>query len=236
MQRDFPDHQGLFNLTSGSRSMGVDIILFGDQTADYKPILTDSLSRKGFPLLTFFTEQAGSVIREEIKALPKRWRDRTPPFSNVQELMEREYDPLIREAALDSAMTSLAQLAYFIRWAKHTFEFVRSPDSASSIFESRPLNYPKPANSRIIGICTGVLAAAAVASCDSLTSLIPLAVEVVRIAFRVGHCVARMADMLEQGPSGRLSWSTVVLGVGGSVATTAVETFNLEQVCHPLCS
>ena len=119
---------------------------------------------------------------------------------------------------------------------KDIFEFVRLPDSTSSIFENTPLNYPKPANSRILGICTGVLAAVAVASCDSLTSLIPLAVEIVRIAFRVGHCVARMADMLEQGPNAQLSWSTVVLGVGGSMATTAIETFNLEQVCRPSCS
>ena len=66
-------------------------------------------------MLTSFIEQAGSVIREEIQVLPKRWRDRIPPFSNIQELVEREHDPLVQEAALDSALTSLAQLAYFIR-------------------------------------------------------------------------------------------------------------------------
>ncbi|MCJ1476563.1 hypothetical protein MMC13_005229 [Lambiella insularis] len=196
--------------------MAVEIVLFGDQTADYKPFLKDALSRKGFPILTSFLEQGGRVLREEVAALPARWRDHIPPFSNVRELAERQHDFSPQEAALESALTSLAHLAHFI-----------------SIFEDRPLEYPKATNSRIVGICTGVLAAAAVASCDSLTSLMPLAVEVVRIAFRIGHRVACIADLIEQRPHGQdYNWSTVVLGLGGNTAKIAVETFNLEQGLH----
>lgn len=62
---------------------------------------------------------------------------------------------------------------------------------------------------RLVGLCTGLITATAVASSNSLTALLPLAIEAVRIAFRTGAHVGKVAQQLESS-SGRQSWSAIV--------------------------
>jgi Starter unit:ACP transacylase in aflatoxin biosynthesis len=85
---------------------------------------------------------------------------------------------------------------------------------------------------RLAGLCTGLIAASAVASADSLTALIPLAVEAVRIAFRTGAHVGRVAQQLEC-EAGRRSWSTIV-GADAKAVEAALSEFHEENVCAPV--
>lgn len=78
-------------------------------------------------------------------------------------------------------------------------------------------------NVRAIGLCTGLLSAAAVVSARSLSELIPLGVECVRIAFRTGACAASARDALD---TSQASWSTVVSGLSEEAAQSALAEFH----------
>ena len=100
-------------------------------------------------------------------------------------------------------------------------------------FEEQPRTYIPSSNSRpdarLAGLCTGLIAASAVASADSLTALIPLAVEAVRIAFRTGAHVGQVAQQLEC-ETGQKSWSTIVAADAKAVEA-ALSEFHGERVC-----
>ncbi len=103
-------------------------------------------------------------------------------------------------------------------------------------FEEQPRTYipssvARP-DAKIVGLCTGLIAASAVASADSLTALIPLAVEAVRVAFRTGAHVGRVAQQLEC-ETDRKSWSTIVAADVKAVEA-ALSEFHKENVCGTL--
>lgn len=85
---------------------------------------------------------------------------------------------------------------------------------------------PNVANARVLGLCTGLIAGSVVASSKSVTDLVPLAVEAVRIAFRTGTCVGTAANAID--PS-RASWSTIVAGISEKAAKSAIAEFHGER-------
>ena len=84
----------------------------------------------------------------------------------------------------------------------------------------------------IVGLCTGLLAAAAVASAPTIPALIPLGVETVLIAFRVGLHVYRVASRLGVSSGNRESWSSVVNGTNEAAVYQAISSFHKEKVCR----
>lgn len=92
------------------------------------------------------------------------------------------------------------------------------------------MEYLQASTSQILGVCTGLLAASAVASSNSLTALIPLAVQAVCIAFRLGARVSRVGHQLEASGSEDQTWSTIVLGISSEAAELELKDFNQNQV------
>ncbi|RDW91966.1 hypothetical protein BP5796_01360 [Coleophoma crateriformis] len=190
----------------------MDVVLFGDQTVDCQAFLKKALSRKGCPLLSSFLEQVHLALQDELHSLPASSRRQIPSFSNVAEFTERYCNNTTPSLAAESAITCLAQLTHFI-----------------GFFEEQPLAYLELNSTQILGVCTGLLAASAVASCSSLTALIPLAVQAVRIAFRMGARVTTVGNQLESSVDKSSTWSTIVLGIGSEAAEVALEEFNDEK-------
>jgi iterative type I PKS product template protein len=89
---------------------------------------------------------------------------------------------------------------------------------------------PNTSNLRAIGLCTGLLAAVAVTCAKSLSDLLPLAIEAVRISFRTGCVVGSVQDSLEQGSD---SWSTIVTNVNEETAKTALADFHAANGIPP---
>lgn len=102
--------------------------------------------------------------------------------------------------------------------------------TADSYFEERPQTDLRPENTCIIGLGTGLLAAAAVASSHTLASLLSLAVEVVRIAFRTGVLVNEVSQQLQETDSNEESWSMLVSGVSVAVVTKELDAFHEAKV------
>lgn len=89
-----------------------------------------------------------------------------------------------------------------------------------------------PRDTVLVGLCTGLLAAVAVSASQSTLDLIDNALEVVRIAFRIGVKVndtARRLSTIDHAQAIR-SWSTVVVGIQREASVTEITDFNKRKV------
>ena len=73
-------------------------------------------------------------------------------------------------------------------------------------------------NSRVLGVCTGALAAAAVSCSRSVLELVPMAVAAVTVAFRTGMHVMDVAQRIEPSDATDQSWSIIVPGAASAEA------------------
>lgn len=81
------------------------------------------------------------------------------------------------------------------------------------------------------GLCSGMFAAAAITSTPTLSTLVPVAVQVVLMAFRTGSHVAAMAERLSPSTMDHSeSWTSIVPGMTGDNAHATVESFNESKV------
>lgn len=83
---------------------------------------------------------------------------------------------------------------------------------------------------RAVGSCTGLLAAAAVGSCCSLADLLDVAVDTVRIAFRLGAVVAETATEIERDTSPSSSWSVIVPNLKPEQAKELLDALHEKNV------
>jgi hypothetical protein len=104
-------------------------------------------------------------------------------------------------------------------------------DKCNSHYTAPGQRYPSPHDTRLVGLCTGLLSAAAVGCCQSITDLLPLATHTVLIAFRTGICVADVRDRVEPQTKPPIAWSALVPGLEGDTAVAALERYSDEKVC-----
>ena len=78
----------------------------------------------------------------------------------------------------------------------------------------------------MLGICTGQLAACAVASASTVGELVSLAVEAVVIAFRTGLHVTKARELLENGTDKNKNWSYIVPKLQVDLAASRIEQFS----------
>lgn len=98
--------------------------------------------------------------------------------------------------------------------------------------ESLPKNEPKTKGTYLVGLCTGQLVASAVAcACvENVTDLIPLAVETVCTAFRLGLYVDDMASTLHLTSDHLESWATSFKGVSEEETHKLLDEFHESRV------
>ncbi|KAL8783768.1 MAG: hypothetical protein Q9213_004384 [Squamulea squamosa] len=192
----------------------MEIFLFGDQTFDPRGHLHDQLLASRTDILcTHFIQKVDSAIKREISRLPWSERSSVSDFTSLEELAR----PSSREQAIHpgllSASVCVSQLIQY-------FEFA----------STSPQNARVSSNVVVAGLCTGLLTGVAIASAPVLLDLLPLAVEVVLIAFRVGAYVHRTAlqlDILEADSNN--NWSTVVGNATEGEAHAALDKFHKDN-------
>lgn len=81
-----------------------------------------------------------------------------------------------------------------------------------------------------VGLCSGLFAATAVASTPSLSALVPIAVEVVLMAFRVGMHVHSLAEKLSPASEISESWTYIYPGVKEGQASSVLSEFHESNV------
>lgn len=83
----------------------------------------------------------------------------------------------------------------------------------------------------IAGFSTGLLAAAAVALSPAVPALIPIAVEVVLVAFRLGVLIENTARDIENSPHlEEFSWAYVIPGKTEADMEAALDEFHRKTV------
>ena len=87
-----------------------------------------------------------------------------------------------------------------------------------------------PSDTRIVGSCTGLLAAIAASSSRGLSDLPALGVTLVRISFRVGVAVADSRERVQQGPTCQGSWSMAVAEPSQDKMRDLINKFHAEEV------
>lgn len=130
------------------------VYIFGDQTYDVADAIQNLSQTNGDVLLGEFLSRSCAVLHEELSRLPAHQRQRCPPFTSLVDLME-PYKRGTINAALVQSLTCIAQIGIFLRQVSSGCQ-----------------EYPTKRESVVVGICTGSLAATAVSSAHSATSLI----------------------------------------------------------------
>ncbi|KAI9801586.1 MAG: Type I Iterative PKS [Sarcosagium campestre] len=190
----------------------MDVLLFGDQTGLSHDFLRRSLQRtQTSPVVKAFLNHAATALRLEVTHLAQAERRRIPNFTTIQELVHRHAEETVGHPAIESSLLCISQFVHFL--GHHEEHSSRA--------------YP-PAETRVVGLCIGSLAAAAVASSHSIADLLPLAVETVGIAFRVGLQALETSQHLYARNEKVESWSVAFAGINEVHAQIALEDFNRD--------
>lgn len=104
-----------------------------------------------------------------------------------------------------------------------------------SSLDDNPSQLILPSNTVLVGLCTGLLAATAVSASHSVLDLVANALQIVRVAFRIGVKVNDAARCLSTGHdvSVSQSWSRLVAGVQKEAAEEEIKQFNEGMVNRP---
>jgi len=92
----------------------MNVLIFGDQTADQTQLLRKIANRKDNTLLTAFLERAAAAVRDEVEKLPKIRRASIPDFLTISHLVEAYYEKGLKVPQIESCLVTIAQLAHFI--------------------------------------------------------------------------------------------------------------------------
>lgn len=105
-------------------------------------------------------------------------------------------------------------------------------NQSHSFFDDHPSQYIVPSDTVLVGLCTGLLAAAAVSASHSFLDVIANALRIVRVAFRIGVKVQDAAERLStvQDVEANESWSRLVVGVHKEASIAEVTQFNQRRV------
>jgi iron transport multicopper oxidase len=90
----------------------------------------------------------------------------------------------------------------------------------------------------LVALCTGVFAATAITSAPNLTALVPIAAEMVLVAFRAGYYVSKMAEILGCATEEAESWTYLVPDTSESKIREVLEHFHTSCVrkhISPIC-
>ena len=210
------------------------LYLFGDQTNDFVPGLRQLVRNKDSALLSSFLEKTHIALRQEITQQRREIQELLPRFSRVVDLLAAYSTDLDSTPILASTLTAIHQLGSFIRYARALEMYFLLLFSEiltnSSYYGDGSRSYPSGQNNNVLGMCTGQLAACAVASASSAGELVALAVEVVVIAFRTGLHVTKTRDLLENGSDRNKNWSFIVPKLQVDLAASRIEQFSQSAV------
>ncbi|KAI0856137.1 polyketide synthase for naphthopyrone YWA1 [Xylaria cubensis] len=185
------------------------ICLFGDQTNDFIPGLRQLLRVRDSPLLHSFFEKSHLALRQEVARQSRSVRESLPRFSNTSDLFAAYLGDHSSDPVLAIILSTIYQLGSFIRYYGDTCR-----------------QYPSGRSNTVIGMCTGQLAASAVASASGIGEFILLATEVVVIAFRTGLQVAKVRDLVGDDIYENKNWSFVIPKLRADLAESRIEQYS----------
>ncbi|KAK4235039.1 conidial yellow pigment biosynthesis polyketide synthase [Achaetomium macrosporum] len=172
-------------------------LLLGDQSLDTHGFLAQFFRQeKHGELAKAFLRQAGHALLWEIERLPKLERRELPVFRTLQQLNERYHSAEFKHAGVDAALLTISQLAHFLDHAEKHCEDI-----------------PHHQKTFVVGLCSGLWAGAAISVSPSLPDLVPVGVQTVVLAFKLGAYVHAIGQRLSPTGDKSESWTYLFSGV-----------------------
>ena len=210
-------------------------LLFGDQSLDTHGFLADFMRRGEQGILAkTFVEQSTRALVQEVEGLTALDREQLPTFRSLSQLNERYHARTIKHPGIDAALLCVSQLAHYIEYVQRRLNTPRSVSLsiANYILSYAERNWEDVTNRKTfnVGLCIGLFAATAVASTPSLSALVPVAVEMALMAFRVGTHVHSLAEKLSPTLEASESWTHIYPGVKELQAAAVLADFHESEV------
>lgn len=184
--------------------------LFGDETGDFREPFQKLCEYQDGVVFRHFLDRLKDVLRDEIRQQPRQVQEQIPSFNDIHELVNRYIESGSRTPILETTFACICQLA-----------------SVICFLESSESEYFVPSDTVLVGMCTGLLASAAVSASNSLLELVSIALKVVRVAFRIGVKVDGASRRLSvDNVEASQSWSRLVLGGQTDTIAPKVAQFN----------
>ncbi|SPQ22247.1 190496d0-b581-4049-948e-f857bac8ae96 [Thermothielavioides terrestris] len=153
-------------------------LLLGDQSLDTHGFLVRFFGQEQHgELAKAFLRQAAYALKWEIQRLPAAEARRLPDFLTLKQLNERYNKSDYKHAAVDAALLTISQLAHFLDHVEKHSEDI-----------------PHPEHTVAVGLCSGLWAGAAISVTPSLPDLVPVGVQTVILAFKLGSYVQTIAQ------------------------------------------
>ncbi|KAL2264683.1 hypothetical protein VTJ83DRAFT_7193 [Remersonia thermophila] len=215
-------HTGIFVAKMGSVSEVTSaerpaFLLFGDQSLDCHSFLVAFFRQADQgELAKVFLRQACHALTDLVEGLPAAERSNLPVFSTLQQLNQRYHASKLKHAGLDAALLTVSQIAHYLHHAEKHNEDITSPE-----------------NTFLIGLCSGLWAAAAISITPSLTGLVHIGVQVVILAFRTGSYVHEMGQRLSPAHEQSDSWTYIFAGIDHDEATKRLNAFHESNGIPP---
>jgi len=77
----------------------------------------------------------------------------------------------------------------------------------------------------VAGMCSGLFAASAISAAQTVSELVPIAIDTVLLAFRTGLYAIEVRDRIEKHSPATSSWSVVIPGIQDATALAAIREF-----------
>ncbi len=101
---------------------------------------------------------------------------------------------------------------------------------SSSHAEKNYEDITRPDRTSLVGLCSGLFAATAIASTPSLSALVPVAVQIVLMAFRTGSYVHKLGERLSPALEQSQSWTYIFPGLKRDDVTHILDEFHQTNV------
>ena len=191
----------------------MNFLIFGDQSFETFGALRHLESSNG-PLVRDFITQADIALRRQIFLLSRLDKELLPELSLPLESFEDREESLTTHPVLRPVLTAAAHFVEFLRFV-YTYSVIGL--SGTNHQMCRYLGAKRDdsdlSNQYVLGSCTGLLSAAAATAWTPCTSdWIPLAVQIICIAFRIGLHTSSVASSLARNDDSHGSWSSIVRG------------------------
>lgn len=209
----------------------MNFLIFGDQSAETFGALR-ALELSSSPVVRDFLTQADIALRRQISLLPRPDREQLPKFSLRPESFGGWGESLTTHPVLRPVLTTTAQIVEFLRSVStHPRVGLNGTNLYLHRYMDAKRDDPDLSTQYILGSCTGLLsAAAATASTSGTSDWVPLGVQIVCIAFRIGLQTSSIANGLARNDGPPKSWSSIVQG---KVAPEVLAEFHKNLVCLP---
>ncbi|KAK3903957.1 conidial yellow pigment biosynthesis polyketide synthase [Staphylotrichum tortipilum] len=188
-------------------------LLFGDQSLDCYSFLADIFRQDTQGELTkAFLRQVCHALKRAVDSLPAVERGMIPEFRTLQQLNERYRGASLRHAGIDAALLSISQLAHYIDHAERNCGDIT-----------------QPGRTFVVGLCSGLWAAAAVSIAPSLPDLVHIGTQTVLLAFKTGTYVHSIAQRLEPATNESRSWTQLLAGISHEEVVEKLDAYHTAE-------